>query len=136
MIYVLLGTNQGDREWNLERARALLAGELKSDLLCSQVIETKAIGFEGPDFLNQVVAFSEAPGPEALLDICKKIEQLMGRPSHEAEYDERGNRIYHDRVIDLDILSYDNVSVKTASLTLPHPQVEQRPFVKELLNTI
>ena len=54
MIYLVLGSNLGDREWNLEQAKALLAEALKVDMLCSQVLETEAIGFDGAAFLNPV----------------------------------------------------------------------------------
>ena len=69
MIYLVLGSNLGDREWNLEQAKALLAEALKVDMLCSQVLETEAIGFDGAAFLNQAVCFDCAIEPEALLDI-------------------------------------------------------------------
>ena len=45
MIYLVLGSNLGDREWNLEQAKALLAEALKVDMICSQVLETDAVGF-------------------------------------------------------------------------------------------
>lgn len=136
MVYLLLGTNSGDREWNLDRARALLSEKFRTDLICSQILETKACGFEGPDFLNQVVAFQCEAGPEELLDACQQMEQQMGRPAHEAEYGADGRRVYHDRVIDIDILLFDDLRLSTERLVIPHPQVEERPFVKELLDDV
>lgn len=136
MIYLLLGTNLGDRDWNLEQARALLAEELKCDFYCSQVLETKADGFEGPDFLNQILAFDRQIDPLELLDICQRTEVSIGRPPHEAAYDAAGRRIYRDRIIDIDILMFNDLTMKTKRLTLPHPQVESRPFVKEILKTM
>ena len=136
MIYLAIGTNLGDREWNLDRARALLAEELKTDLICSDILETEAIGFDGPDFLNQVVAFRSDVKPEALLDICQKIEVEMGRPAHEARYDGEGRRIYGSRVIDIDILVFDNLEMTTPRLTIPHPQVKERPYVQRLLSSL
>lgn len=134
MIYLALGTNLGERAWNLEHAKALLAEELKTDMLCSGILETDAIGFSGPAFLNQVVGFESEMEPEALLDICQKVEREMGRPAHEAEYDTAGHRIYHDRIIDIDILTYNDLNLKTDRLVLPHPQVWERPYVKVLMN--
>ncbi len=136
MIYLALGTNLGERAWNLEQAKALLAEELRTDMLCSEILETDAIGFSGPAFLNQVVGFESEMEPEALLDVCQKVEREMGRPAHEAEYDPRGHRIYHDRIIDIDILTYNDLKIKTDRLVLPHPQVWERPYVKQLLNDI
>ena len=94
MIYLALGSNLGDREWNLEQAKAMLAGALKVDMLCSQVLETEALGFEGGPFLNQAVCFESDIAPEALLDLCQDIEVQLGRPRHAEEYDAEGRRIF------------------------------------------
>lgn len=136
MIYLSLGTNSGDLEWNLDRARALLAEALRTDLICSDIVRTKAVGFDGPDFLNQVVAFQGEIEPEALFDVCQGVEREMGRERHEAEFDAQGRRVYHDRVIDVDILLFNDRKISTPRLTVPHPQVEERPFIRELLNGI
>lgn len=136
MIYLVLGSNLGDREWNLEQAKALLAEALKVDMLCSQVLETEAIGFDGAAFLNQAVCFDCAIEPEALLDICQDIEVRLGRPRHQPEYAAQGRRIFHDRTIDIDIVLFDDRQIHTDRLTIPHPQLWERPYVKELLNDI
>ena len=136
MIYLVLGSNLGDREWNLEQAKALLAEALKVDMLCSQVLETEAIGFDGSAFLNQAVCFDCAIEPEVLLDICQDIEVRLGRPRHQPEYDAQGRRIFHDRTIDIDIVLFDDCQIHTDRLTIPHPQLWERPYVKELLNDI
>lgn len=136
MIYLVLGSNLGDREWNLEQAKALLAEALKVDMLCSQVLETEAIGFDGAAFLNQAVCFDCAIEPEALLDICQDIEVRLGRPRLQPEYDAQGRRIFHDRTIDIDIVLFDDRQIHTDRLTVPHPQLWERPYVKELLNDI
>lgn len=136
MIYLVLGSNLGDREWNLEQAKALLAEALKVDMLCSQVLETEAIGFDGAAFLNQAVCFDCAIEPEVLLDICQDIEVRLGRPRHQPEYDAQGRRIFHDRTIDIDIVLFDDRQIHTDRLTIPHPQLWERPYVKELLNDI
>lgn len=136
MIYLALGSNLGDREWNLEQALALLAEKLRVDMLCSQVIETQAEGFDGQPFLNQAVAFESEIEPEALLDLCQEVEQALGRPAHEAEYDDHGRRIYHDRTMDIDILMFNGQEIHTARLDIPHPQIWERPYVKEILNDI
>lgn len=134
MIYLLLGTNMGDRDSNIVNARRLLTERLNVVLQESPVIETQAIGFDGEDFLNQVVVFDKNITPIELLDICQGIEIDMGREEHIAEYDNCGNRVYSSRIIDIDILLIDSVVLESERLTIPHPQVETRPFVKELLN--
>ena len=136
MIYLALGSNLGDREWNLEQALALLAEALKVDMLCSRVLETEALGFAGGAFLNQAVCFESDIAPEALLDLCQDIEVRLGRPRHEPEYDAAGRRIFHDRTIDIDILKFNDLEIHTDRLDIPHPQVWERPYVQELLNDI
>ena len=136
MIYLALGSNLGDREWNLEQALALLAEALKADMLCSRVLETEAVGFDGPAFLNQAVCFESDITPEALLDLCQDIEERLGRPRHEATYDAEGRRVYRNRTIDIDILKYNGLEIHTDRLDIPHPQLWERPYVQELLNDI
>ena len=136
MIYLALGSNLGDREWNLEQALALLAEALKVDMLCSRVLETEAVGFDGAPFLNQAVCFESDIAPEALLDLCQDIEVRLGRPRHVPEYDAAGQRIFHDRTMDIDILKYNDLEIHTDRLVIPHPQIWERPYVQELLNEI
>ncbi len=137
MIYLVLGSNLGDREWNLEQALARLSEALKTDMLCSQVLETEAVGFDGAPFLNQAVCFESDIEPEALLDLCQDIEAQLGRPRHEAQFDpETGRRIYSNRTIDIDILRFNDREIHTDRLTVPHPQLWERPYVQELLNDI
>ena len=136
MIYLVLGSNLGDREWNLEQAKALLAEALKVDMLCSQILETEAVGFDGPSFLNQALCFDSSITPEALLDLCQEIEVKLGRPQHEAQYDAAGHRIYHNRTIEIDILYYGDIVMETPLLIIPHPQTKTRPFVKDLVKQL
>jgi 2-amino-4-hydroxy-6-hydroxymethyldihydropteridine diphosphokinase len=142
VIFLLLGSNMGDRAANLagarERLRERLGFESFGNCKLPQVrfspeVRTEAIGFEGPFFLNQIVAFEKPEiTPRKLLNICKKIEIEMGREAHQAEYNTEGRRIYSDRIIDIDILAFDEVRCDTKRLTLPHPQVWSRPFVMEI----
>lgn len=138
MIYLLLGSNLGDREAYLNAACAMLEDALAVSLRRSQVLETEAVGFDGPAFLNLAVAF-EGPAwlsPTALLDLVQSVEVQLGRPRHKAEYDADGKRVYHSRTIDIDILKYDSVECDTRRLTLPHPQLVSRPFAAQLLAEI
>ena len=138
MIYLLLGSNLGDREAYLNAACAMLEDTLQVALRRTAIMETTAVGFEGPAFLNMAVGF-EAPEyltPELLLEVCQKTEAALGRPRHEAAYNQDGTRRYSSRTIDIDILKYDDVECATARLTLPHPQIYSRPFAAELLAEI
>lgn len=132
-LYLALGTNMGCRESNIRMALKLLDIALgRHYCAISPVMQTEATGFTGPDFLNCIVKYRSGRSPQSLLKICKDIEKRMGR-TDVPEYDTVGNRIYHDRIIDIDILMYGNRRIETAELTIPHPQVETRPYIKELL---
>ena len=136
MIYLMLGTDKGDRLANLSRARELLSRKLATDLQCSPVMETEAVGFDGPAFLNQAVAFEGDIGPYELLAVCRQVEAAMGRKPHKARYDKAGRRIYKPRVIDIDILMMNDIVMDSEDLKIPHPQVDSRPYVKILLQQL
>lgn len=135
-LFLALGSNLGDRKRNIQLALSMLddafAGRRKA---LSKIIDTKACGFDGPDFLNCVVVYETRRRPASILGICKGIELRMGR-SDAPEYDGEGKRIYHDRIIDIDILLYGKVRMCTPDLTIPHPQVNGRPYVRELLESL
>ena len=135
-LVLLLGTNLGDREKNIRRALEALDKAFGGRRVkISDIIETEACGFDGPPFLNAVVVYRSARKPENVLRICKRIERSMGR-TDAPEYASDGSRIYHNRIIDIDILFYGEHSVSTPQLSIPHPQVHSRPFVKQLLEML
>ena len=135
-LVLLLGTNLGDREENIRRALEALDKALGGRRVkLSRIIETEACGFDGPPFLNAVVVYRSARKPENILRICKRIERSMGR-TDAPEYAPDGSRIYHNRIIDIDILFYGEHSVSTPQLSIPHPQVHSRPFVRQLLEML
>ena len=82
---------------------------------------------EPADLFTAVGQIVELP-PEEILGICKSIERSMGR-RETVEYDSGGGRIYHDRVIDIDILLYGRRTVDTPELKIPHPLMREREFV-------
>jgi 2-amino-4-hydroxy-6-hydroxymethyldihydropteridine diphosphokinase len=144
-LYLSLGSNQGDREQNIENALSLLNIELKTPYKAvSSFIETEPWGFESDDkFLNAAVHYElELPkgyNPEAeglmILEICKDIERRLGRTG-EPEYDENGNRIYHSRPIDIDILLFGDNKIDCPELTVPHKLMYERDFVMVPLKEI
>ncbi len=132
-LTLLLGSNLGDRRAYIDAALAALDKALCGRRIkTTQIIETEACGFVAPPFLNAAAVYLSARKPETILKICKKIERSLGR-TDAPEYAPDGSRIYHNRTIDIDILLYGNLRVNTRDLKIPHPQVEARPFVKELL---
>ncbi len=135
-LVLLLGTNLGDREANIRQALEALDKAFGGRRVkISDIIETEACGFDGPPFLNAVVVYRSARKPENVLKICKQIERSMGR-TDAPEYAPDGSRVYHNRIIDIDILFYGEHSVSTPQLSIPHPQVHSRPFVKQLLEML
>lgn len=135
-LYLGLGSNLGDRKANIERAIGLLSEAFgSSPEAVSELIETEAAGFEGPDFLNCAVRFDCALEPEEILDICQEVERRLGRGEHRL-FDDAGRRVYESRTIDIDILLYGDRHVDTPRLTIPHPRMAERDFVTVPLREI
>lgn len=119
-VYLALGTNLGDRKQNLREALTRLEPGVQTRCV-SSVYETEPWGVTmQPPFLNMVVEGETELEPLALLDVLKRIEREMGR--------EEGVR-YGPRIIDLDILLYDNQTWSDERLEIPHPGLAERRFV-------
>ena len=130
-IYLSLGTNLGSREDNLERALLLLQEQVGKLLRRSSVHETTPWGFESSHmFLNLCVCMATSLSPLQLLAATKQIERQMGR----TQKSEQGH--YADRVIDIDILLYDDAHVNESDLIIPHPHMYERDVVMLPLNEI
>lgn len=139
-VYLGLGSNLGDRRANIDNAISLLDNtEGISVEKVSDVIETEPWGFESEDrFLNcavRCVVERETVSPARLLEICKDIEGQLGR-RESIEYDAKGERIYHSRTMDIDILLYDSLVVDEKTLKIPHPLMSERDFVMVPLRRI
>ena len=124
MIYLGLGTNLGDKQKNLNDAIRMLGNQVGEVEKVSSVIETEPEGFKSDNmFLNAVVKVRTALSPFEILDITQDVEKSLGRK------EKSSNGIYHDRVIDIDILLYDDINISTPRLVIPHPRMAQREFV-------
>ena len=144
-LYLSLGSNQGDRARNIEDALSLLNIELKTPYRAvSSLLETDPWGFESDQkFLNAAVHYElmlpKEYNPEAeglmILEICKDIERRLGRIG-EPEYDDKGERIYRNRPIDIDILLFGDNKIDCPELTVPHKLMCERDFVMVPLNEI
>ena len=144
-LYLGLGSNQGDRELNIEHAVSMLNVGLKTPYRAiSSLVETEPWGFDSQQkFMNAVVLYeldlpdgynAEAEGL-MILEICKDIERRMGRTG-EPKYDEKGKRIYSDRPIDIDILLFGDNEIDCPELTVPHKLMHERDFVMVPLNEL
>lgn len=123
IVYLGLGTNIGNRRGNLVKAAALLAERVGDILALSGFMETESWGFESENlFLNAAIKMETPLTPDELLSATQAIEREMGR-------EKKSDGTYHDRVIDIDILLYDNRVIEQPGLIVPHPLMQERLFV-------
>ena len=119
-VYIALGTNLGDRLANLHAAIESMPPEIHV-LAESHVYETPPWGYEDqPAFLNMVLKTETDLEPEALLKYLKQLEVELGR---------KQNFRWGPRLIDLDILFYDDLVLDSPSLVIPHMRLHERAFV-------
>ena len=130
IAYLALGTNIGNKRRNMITAAALLAERVGDVLALSGFYETEPWGFQSENtFLNAALQLDTSLSPLELLKATQEIEIEMGRT-------QKSNGAYHDRIIDIDILLYDDLVLQTPELTLPHPLMHERLFVMEPLAEI
>lgn len=130
-VYLALGSNLGDKRKNIARAIQKI-GELVGDVVRqSTLIVTEPWGFDSDnEFLNDCVCVSTDLEPRGVLEMTQEIERSLGRTEKS-----RGG-IYHDRLIDIDILLYDDITVDEPDLKIPHPHMRERDFVMRPLKEI
>lgn len=135
---VALGSNLGDREDLAQRALAdIRATEGFVLRAASSVRETLALGVDGvdleaPRYLNQVILLDSAWSPERTLGLLLGIEEAHGR----VRGDQGDTKRYANRTLDLDLITYGDRVVQSASLSLPHPRAHERRFVLEPWNEV
>lgn len=119
-VYLALGTNLGDKQTNLRAARRALSPAVTLRA-CSPIYRTPPWGYTNQaDFLNQVVCGDTQLAPLDLLAFLKTMEHNLGRmPTFR----------YGPRVIDVDILFYDDLVLQSGPLSIPHPRLHERAFV-------
>lgn len=127
--YILLGSNEGDRLLHLSRALELIEQKAGAAVKRSAVYVTVAWGYhDQPDFLNQVICIETKLSPQHLLTQLLNIEKELGRT--------RTDTKWRQRIIDLDILFYNELILKEDSLCIPHPFIQDRKFVLVPLHEI
>ena len=120
IVYLALGSNLGDRLTNLKQAVASLSPQMEVKAK-SNVYETPPWGYENqPAFLNQALKVETYLEPTSLLRHLKRLEIALGR---------KATFQYGPRLIDIDILFYDDLVLNTPSLVIPHPHMHERGFV-------
>ena len=134
LIYFGIGSNLGNRETNLLRAIELLHERVGECVACSSVYRSAPQGFVSEnEFANMVAVCQSDYSPEEVLVITQQIEREMGRTEKSV------HGIYHDRVIDIDLLQAyignqesgveHQIEYTSETLTLPHPRMQERDFV-------
>jgi 2-amino-4-hydroxy-6-hydroxymethyldihydropteridine diphosphokinase len=127
-VFLLLGTNLGDRTANLGRAIEAIDQEVGKIIATSAVFETSAWGkTDQPAFLNQALEISTLFDVEDVLTRILSVEERLGRKRHEH---------WGERIIDIDILFYGNEIYTSPRLKIPHPQLGNRRFTLIPLNEI
>ena len=139
-VYLSLGTNLGDKEHNLVSAIKEIERRIGPVRAQSAFLTTEPWGFKSENtFLNAAVRVETKLSPNALLRVTQQIEREMGRTQKSSVDPQQSKVIYHDRIIDIDILLYDDLHINTKKLTIPHPHMHERNFVliplKEILLT-
>jgi 2-amino-4-hydroxy-6-hydroxymethyldihydropteridine diphosphokinase len=118
--FLLTGSNQGDREKQLARARELINEHCGRIVKQSHLYETAAWGkTDQPLFLNQALEIETGLNAKQLIRKVLRCEKMMGRIRAEK---------YGPRLIDIDILLFNNESYTFSFLTLPHPEIQNRRF--------
>jgi dihydroneopterin aldolase/2-amino-4-hydroxy-6-hydroxymethyldihydropteridine diphosphokinase len=126
--FIGIGSNLGNRQEHCNNAVRLLEESGISVLKRSTMIETEPWGVtEQPAFINMVIEIATDLNPYELLDLLKKTERAAGRT---------GTFRWGPRVMDLDILFYEDFVIKTPVLEIPHPRISEREFVLRSLAEI
>jgi deoxyguanosine kinase len=117
-----IGSNQGNRLENVQKCIQLIQLEIGTVFSVSKLYETPSWGFESDSFYNCVLAIHTSKSAQKLLSSCLKIEKKIGRirSLHEG---------YQPRIIDIDVISFNNEIIQSANLIVPHPQMHERLFV-------
>jgi deoxyguanosine kinase len=129
ITYLSLGSNQGEKLENLQKAIHLIASEVGAIQKIAAIYKTPSWGFEGDEFLNTCIKVSTYQAPEKLLQTLLAIEKKLGRTR-------KGQNEYQNRPIDIDVLLFDDEIIFSRTLTVPHPKMLLRKFVLVPLNEI
>lgn len=130
-VYLALGTNLGNRRETIREAVKRIGKDVGTVERQSSLLETKPWGFvSANDFINAAVRVSTSLSPRRVLETTQHIEREMGRTRKSTD------RQYHDRIIDIDILLYDDIEIDEPDLHIPHPLMHERDFVMRPLQEI
>ncbi len=123
-VFLSLGSNLGDRGENLDHAINSIEERIGEVIATSAFYVTEPVGFESDNqFLNAVCEVRTKLNPLEVLEKTQVIEKEMGRQTKSQ------NKVYSDRIIDIDLLLFDDEIFEDTNLVLPHPHLHERAFV-------
>jgi 2-amino-4-hydroxy-6-hydroxymethyldihydropteridine diphosphokinase len=118
--FLLLGTNQGNRALNLAEAKSKISRELGTIITTSSIYKTAAWGLENqPEFYNEVIIVETGKDAFETLSLVLNIEHQLGRVRSEK---------WGPRIIDIDILFFNDSIIDSPTLKIPHPEIQHRMF--------
>ncbi|MGR3809874.1 2-amino-4-hydroxy-6-hydroxymethyldihydropteridine diphosphokinase [Jiulongibacter sp. NS-SX5] len=127
-VFLALGSNLDNRELALQNARESIEKEIGEIVKCSSIIETKAWGItDQPDYLNQVIQVNTKLWPLEVIRLALSIEDQIGRKRLQK---------WGSRLIDIDVLYFNDWHFDTPDLIIPHPFIQHRDFVLKPLTEI
>lgn len=137
IVYLSLGSNRGDRMDLIRKAIVLIGERIGKVPRKSAVYEAPPWGFEDPvSFYNCAIEVHTGMSPREVLSVILGIEQGLGRVREPSGQDGLVPGLYLPRVIDIDILFYNDLILDSEELVIPHPAIAARRFVLEPLNRI
>lgn len=116
-----LGTNMGDREHNINQCIERIHATIATVVKISSIYETPAMGFTGAEFYNCALSVHTAHSAQTLLTRLQLLEQELGRT--------RSGNGYESRIIDIDLVAFDEQIIRSEQLEVPHPRMQDRKFV-------
>lgn len=130
IVYLLLGSNLNDRSASLQGARKAISGYLGKILIESTVYESEPWGFQSDNqFLNQVIKIATPYSPYQTMEMIRDIEDRLGRIRDLSKG-------YASRIIDIDILFFNDDIISDDRLVIPHPKIQDRMFTLVPLNEL
>lgn len=121
-VILSLGSNQGNRLENIERCIQQIQNEIGTVIRVSKLYETPAWGFESEKFYNCALVMHTAKAANQILEEVLALETKLGRVRTEAEG-------YQSRIIDIDVIAFDEEIIDSEKLKVPHPEMQNRLFV-------
>lgn len=128
-VILSIGSNQGEKLENIRKCIDLIHNEISTVVRVSKLYESPSWGFESDDFYNCAILLHSDKSAEVILSEILNLENRLGRTRKAQEG-------YQARTIDIDIITFNNEVIKTESLLVPHPEMQNRKFVLLPMNDL